>query len=115
MPIWYSFDGEVVRFFTGTQGRAARKTALIERAGAVTLTVQQDSFPYRYVTVEGRVSDVERPPRREHMLGVVERYLPPEVAGGFVDSEIGQATGALVLFSVTPERWYSLDFSQDAG
>ena len=56
MPVWYAYEpGGTLSFFTGTGGRRARKSPLIERAGVLTLLVQQETQPYRYVAVEGTV------------------------------------------------------------
>ncbi len=65
-PVWYAYEpGGDVTFFTGTQGRKSRKSSLIRRAGVLSLTVQQEEFPYRYVTVEGTVVGEDRPPSAE--------------------------------------------------
>lgn len=48
VPLWYHDEpGGTLTFFTGTMGRTARKTGLIERAGLVSPTVQQETFPYK--------------------------------------------------------------------
>ena len=60
--------GGDLTFFTGTQGRKARKIELIRKAGAVSFVVQHDKFPYRYVTVEGPVISMDKPPTSEQML-----------------------------------------------
>ena len=65
VPVWYSYrPGGTISFFTGTQGRKARKTRLIQKAGVLSLSVQREEFPYKYVTVEGTVSGPtgRRPP-----------------------------------------------------
>jgi hypothetical protein len=116
VPLWYSYQpGGNITFFTGTQGRKARKTALIERAGVLSLTVQRAEFPYKYVTVEGTVIRADRPPSAEGMLAIVGRYLPDEMARGFVTTELAHPGGTLVLFTVRPDRWLAFDFGAAAG
>ena len=116
VPIWYGYQpGGNVTFFTGTQGRKARKTELIERAGVVSLCVQRAESPYRYVTVEGTVVGADRPPPAERMLAVARRYLPEEAAQGFVEAELARPGTTLVLFTVRPDRWLSFDFGDEAG
>lgn len=116
VPIWYAYQpGGAITVFTETMGRKARKTELIRKAGVVTLCVQRESFPYRYVTVEGRVAGVDRPPSAEQMLAILRRYLPEEQARGFVDAELGNPASRIVLFTIEPERWRSLDFSEEAA
>ena len=85
-PVWYGYEpGGDLTFFTGTQGRRSRKAGLVERAGAVSLTVHG---PFRYVTVKGPVG-IDRPPSPEQVLAVAHRYLPEEQARGFFEAELG--------------------------
>jgi nitroimidazol reductase NimA-like FMN-containing flavoprotein (pyridoxamine 5'-phosphate oxidase superfamily) len=114
VPLWYGYEpGGNISFFTGTQGRKACKTRLIEKAGVLSLSVQREEFPYRYVTVEGTVVGIDRPPSVEQMLAVARRYLPEEAARGFVDAELGRPSSELVLFTVRPDRWLTADFSEE--
>jgi uncharacterized protein len=96
VPMWYDYTpGGNIRINTGA---GARKSKLIERAGAVTLVVQNEEPPYQYVVVEGTVVDTTTP-------------TPAEVREGgraFVRSMDGQSS---VLFTVRPDRWLSADFS----
>jgi len=115
-PVWYAYEpGGDVTFFTGTQGRRSRKAALVRRAGVLSLTVQQEEFPYRYVTVEGTIFGEDRPPSAEQVLAVARRYMPEEHARGFVQAEIGHPSDEFVLFTVRPDRWLSFDFAAEAG
>jgi hypothetical protein len=114
VPLWYGYEpGGDLTFFTGTQGRKARKTALIEKAGVLSLSVQREEFPYKYVTVECTVVQMDRPPTAEQMLAVARRYLPEEQAQGFVEAELGRPESELVLFTVRPDRWLTADFAED--
>jgi uncharacterized protein len=116
VPVWYAYrPGGEITFFTGTQGRKARKTGLIEKAGVLSLTVQREQFPYRYVTVEGTLVRTDRPPSAEQMLAVVRRYLPEEAARSFVQAELGRPDSELVLFTVRPDRWLTFDFSDEVA
>ncbi len=115
-PVWYAYQpGGTLTFFTGTQGRTSRKTALVEAAGVVSLTVQREEFPYKYVTVQGTVVGTDRPPSAEQMLAVARRYMPEEQAQGFVAAELGRPGGQFVLFTIRPDRWLTFDFSEESG
>ena len=116
VPVWYGYeaDGDLLTFFTGTQGRKARKTGLIEKAGVLSLCVQREEFPYRYVTVEGTVVRADRPPSAGQMLAIARRYLPEQQAGGFVAAELEDPGPELVLFTVRPDRWLTFDFAEEA-
>ncbi len=116
VPVWYGYQpGGHLSFFTGTQGRKARKTRLIQKAGVLSLSVQREEFPYKYVTVEGTVIQTDRPPSAEQMLAVVRRYLPEKEAQGFVAAELEHPGSNLVLFTVRPDRWLTADFADEAG
>jgi uncharacterized protein len=112
VPIWYHYaPGGDLTLFTGSQGQRARKTRLIRRAGVVTMTVQKHDPPWKYVSVECRVVGDDQPPKREQMLRIVERYLPPEAAAGMVDGELAHTESQLVGFTLRPTRWVSFDFA----
>ena len=112
-PIWYGYKpGGSITFFTETQGRKSRKALYIERAGVLSLTVQREEFPYKYVTVEGSVVGSHRPPSAEQMLAIAGRYLPEGAAQGFVEAELAQPRTGPVLFTVRPDRWLTFDFAE---
>ena len=116
MPIWYGYQpGGHVSFFTGTQGHQARKTRLIQKAGVLSLSVQREEFPYKYVTIEGTVVQTDQPPSAAQMIAIARRYLPEESAQGFVQSELARPESTLVLFTIRPDRWLTADFGEDAG
>lgn len=110
-PVWYAYEpGGDLTFFTGTQGRHARKTGLIERAGWLSVNVQHPDLPYRYVTVEGRVVGADRPPTADQVKAIVRRYLPEAAAASFAASELAYPSPSFVVFTVRPERWLTFDF-----
>jgi hypothetical protein len=114
VPVWYAYQpGGELTFFTGTQGRAARKTRLLERAGKLSFCVQQPEYPYKYVTAECTVVKADRAPAAEQVLAVVGRYLPQEAAEGFTAAELSNPAGTFVLFTARPDRWLSFDFADD--
>lgn len=111
-PVWFAptADGGLT-FFTGTQGRPARKKRLIQKTGTVTLCIQNGELPYKYATAEGTVVKAEQPPKPDEMLAVVSRYMPAEAAQGFVQGELANPGPSLVQYTVRPDRWLSMDFS----
>jgi uncharacterized protein len=112
VPIWYHYAlGGDLTIFTGSQGLRARKTGLIRRAGVVTMTVQKHDPPWKYVSVECQVVGDDQPPKREQMLRIVERYLPPDAAAGMVDGELAHPESQLVVFTLRPTRWITFDFA----
>lgn len=112
-PVWYAYQpGGDLTFFTGTQGRKSRKADLLADAGVVSLTVQRETFPYKYVTVEGTVVKSDRPPSSEQMLAIARRYMPEDQARGFAAAELDHPAPGFVLFTVRPDRWLTLDMAE---
>jgi nitroimidazol reductase NimA-like FMN-containing flavoprotein (pyridoxamine 5'-phosphate oxidase superfamily) len=116
VPIWYGYQpGGIFTIFTGTFGRKARKTELIQQAGVLSLSVQREEPPYQYVTVEGTVIQTDQPPTAEQMLAIARRYLPEDHAQGFVAATLAHPGTELVHFTIRPDRWLTADFSDAAG
>ncbi|KAA9158555.1 pyridoxamine 5-phosphate oxidase [Amycolatopsis acidicola] len=108
VPIWYDYTpGGNIRISTGAGRRKAR---LIEEAGVVTVAVQQEELPYKYVVVEGTVVDIKTPSPRDAREAIAANYLGPEEARGFAESSDGSGS---VLFTIRPDRWFTQDFSGD--
>ena len=73
LPIWYQYeDGDVI---IGIDGESM-KAQLLRAAGRAPMTVQDESAPYRYVSVEGPATVTIEP--REN-LSVATRYLGAEL------------------------------------
>ncbi|GAB3151352.1 pyridoxamine 5'-phosphate oxidase family protein [Microbispora hainanensis] len=115
VPVWYAYTpGGNLHFFTGSQGRVARKTRLLQRSKALSFCVQQSEFPYKYVTVECTVVEENWTPSVEEVTAVTSRYLPPDLARAFAEAETAHPAGTFVLFTARPDRWLSFDFVDDA-
>jgi PPOX class probable F420-dependent enzyme len=106
VPMWYDYTpGGNILVNTGA---ASRKSKFIERAGAVTLVVQNEEPPYQYVVVEGTVVDTTTPAPLDVREDIAIRYLGEELGRAFVSSMESQNT---VLFTIRPDRWLTADFS----
>lgn len=103
LPVWYEYQGEVVEF--GMDGMS-RKAELIRAAGRATLTVQDETPPYRYVSVEGPVEVV---PKDRDVLAVATRYLGDELGAWY--AKANPATASTVVFRLSPDHWRTQDFS----
>ena len=114
VPVWHAYQpGGDLTFFTGTQGRTARKVKLLEKAGKVSFCVQKPDFPYRYATVEATIVKADRSPAVADVVAITSRYLPPDAARGFAESEVNRPDGTFVLFHARPDRWSSIEFGED--
>jgi uncharacterized protein len=107
-PIWYGYTpgGSIVI----NTGAGSRKAKLIERAGVVTLVVQNEEPPYQYVVVEGTVVDTTKPAPLDVREEIAVRYLGEEGGRAFVRNMESENS---VLFTVRPDRWLTADFSGD--
>jgi hypothetical protein len=87
-------------------GRGSRKASAIAAAGRLSLCVQDERPPYKYVTVEGPVvmedaTDAER-------LELARRYLGPEGGDAYLAANPG---GRHVMIRMTPEHWLTRSYS----
>ncbi len=104
MPIWYLYEnGDVL---IGMDGDSL-KARLLHAAGRATLTVQTETAPYRYVSVEGPVI-VEATQRDDFEMA--SRYLGPELGRWYADNN--PSTPQSVLARLTPEHWRTMDFAK---
>jgi PPOX class probable F420-dependent enzyme len=105
-PIWYAYKpgGDVVVF----TARDSIKLRLVRSAGRLSLCVQDETAPYRYVSVEGPavIEDRVDPDEREAMA---YRYLPPETAVAYLEANSEQMEGDVTV-RMRPERWRTADF-----
>jgi len=105
VPVWYSYrPGGLLTVLTG---RRSRKAAAIRSAGRFALCVQDDSPPYRYVSVEGPVVSEEELDPAER-LAMARRYLGAAGGDRYVadNPDPGREN---VAFRMRPEHWLSQD------
>ena len=107
VPVWYSYrPGGVV---TILMSATSLKGRLLAAAGRASLCVQDESVPYKYVSVDGPVRierlDHDSQPEVEQMA---IRYLGEEMGRQYADAEIADDEIKVIL---SPERWYSVDYS----
>jgi PPOX class probable F420-dependent enzyme len=113
VPVWYGYTpGGVVRIATGTR---SRKAALLRAAGRMGLCVQDETPPYRYVSIEGPVQIVEIDFARD-IEGLAVRYLGPEMGKRYVEMTAAErAAEPNVLVELTPKHWRSVDYRKMMG
>ena len=87
----------------------SRKAALLRQAGRASLCVQQETRPYKYVSVEGSITAIT-PATTADIRQLATRYLGAEEADAFVAGlEGGGTTGTDCVVRIRPERWLTLD------
>jgi nitroimidazol reductase NimA-like FMN-containing flavoprotein (pyridoxamine 5'-phosphate oxidase superfamily) len=114
-PVWYGYrPGGQITYYTHRTEPKSRKLRLLHEGSVVSLCVQREELPYKYVTVEGTVVKETEAPTVDQMVAIVRRYLPEDDARGYVNGEMESGVN-LVLFTIRPDRWAGLDFGEDAG
>ncbi len=107
LPIWYQYeDGDVII----GMGGGSLKARLLRAAGRATLTVQTETAPYRYVSVEGPVTVAAE---QRDDFSMASRYLGAELGRWYADNN--PSTEESVVVRLTPEKWRSADFSKSLG
>lgn len=76
-PMWYSWDGELLRF-THTTRRA--KLRNIEREPNIALSVADPDSPYRYLQARAVVKSITPDPTGAFYVELAERYGRPNLA-----------------------------------
>jgi nitroimidazol reductase NimA-like FMN-containing flavoprotein (pyridoxamine 5'-phosphate oxidase superfamily) len=112
VPVWYRYEpgGQVVL----VTGRDSRKARLIRAAGRFSLCAQQETPPYRYVSVSGPAAVLEDGgDPREHQV-LADRYLPPREARAYMSGATHDLTQTVTI-RMEPQHWFSADFSSDLG
>lgn len=107
MPIWYQYVDGVVHITIDGDSLKAR---LLRAAGRATMTVQTETPPYQYVSVEG---PVELVPATGDNLAMASRYLGPELGRWYADhNPVGPDS---VDVQLRPEHWRTFDFGKVMG
>ena len=114
VPIWYDYQpGGELWVITG---RDSRKGRLLDSAGRLSLCVQTETPPYRYVSVEGPIVSIEPADVERHTRPMAHRYLGKEMGDGYIAATDGpESREQSVVVRVRPERWLTVDYSKQFG
>ena len=108
LPVWYRYEpGGDVHFVTGG---ASRKATLIRRAGRLSLCVQTETAPYKYVSIEGPVT-IGVPDFERDGQAIAYRYLGQQLGDWYLQTTAAERVNS-ILVTLTPERWLSVDYSK---
>jgi hypothetical protein len=83
VPVWYLYEtGGTVRIMTGP---TSRKAQLIERTGRLSLVVQTETPPYKYVSIQGSATILGASDEEDRRT-VARRYLGREGGDAFLNA-----------------------------
>jgi PPOX class probable F420-dependent enzyme len=99
-PVWFVLDGDDLVFMTwhaSVRGRA------VQRDARVALVVDDETFPYSFVLVEGTATVSRDPQARRHWARrIASRYVPAHRIDAY--AERNAAEGELVV-RINAHRW----------
>jgi PPOX class probable F420-dependent enzyme len=109
VPVWYSYQpGGDISVITA---RDSRKGAAIRAAGRLSICAQDETPPYKYVSVEGPVVVMGAECDAAERLAMARRYLGDQGGDQYAQSN-PDPEGINVVFRMRPERWVSADFGE---
>jgi nitroimidazol reductase NimA-like FMN-containing flavoprotein (pyridoxamine 5'-phosphate oxidase superfamily) len=109
VPVWYSYEpGKLLSLVTGNESRKAR---LPRASGRASLCVQTEELPYRYVSVDGPVVEIEHPAQQAERRALAHRYLDTELGDAYLASTRDVAS-TMTTFRISPEPWLTEDRSK---
>jgi nitroimidazol reductase NimA-like FMN-containing flavoprotein (pyridoxamine 5'-phosphate oxidase superfamily) len=114
VPIWYGYapGGEL---WVVTE-RGSRKGRLLEKARRFSLCVQTETPPYKYVSVEGPITEIAASTLDRDERPLAHRYLGREMGERYLEATGGAAARAQnVVVRMRPERWLSTDYGKQFG
>ena len=109
VPIWYDYQpGRDLWLITD---RGSRKGKLLIEHRRFSLCVQDESPPYKYVTVQGPVVAIEAAEVERDVRPMAHRYLGAEMGDMYVAATAAEG-GNAVLVRMKPETWLTVDYSK---
>ena len=106
-PVWYDYEpGGDAWVLTGPESQKGR---LLSVGTPVTLVAQTEDAPYKYVSVEGRVSAIGPCSSEGDTKPMAIRYLGEQMGTAYAASSGDDSS---VRVSITPERWLTVDYAK---
>ena len=104
-PIWYDYrpDRGVWVLFSPD----SRKGKLANVGTRISLVAQSETPPYKYVSVEGPITSIEKASDDE-LEAMAIRYLGDEMGKAYA----AEGAGASVTASMSIERWLTVDYAK---
>ncbi len=112
-PVWYDYrPGGEVWFLTQ---RTARKGQILQVGARVSLLAQTTTSPYKYVSIEGPVSDIVPSDLLGDLQPMAQRYLGEQGGKDYAAALAERyAQGNAIKVLIRPERWLTVDYAKRA-
>ncbi len=111
VPIWYAYEpGGDLRILIET---GSLKEKLLRQAGRFSICVQDETPPYKYVSVDGPIVSYEPSVKERDEFEMAARYLGKELAHVYVEGTRADPSNRPgIIVTMHPEGWLSTDFSK---
>lgn len=106
-PIWYSYKpgGNIL---VG-MGKNSRKGKLMRQGGQVSLCVQDEAPPYKYVSVEGTIVKIGPTDTNRDTRPMAIRYLGEDIGNQYADQSHDDDS---IQVEIEPRVWLTTDYSK---
>ncbi len=105
-PIWYLYEpGSEIGL---SMGPNSRKAKLLAKGVRVSLVVQTETAPYKYVSVEGEVTSFGPSTDPDFTLKLATRYLGEETGKRYAANAVGDSAVATVRI----DNWLTTDYGK---
>jgi nitroimidazol reductase NimA-like FMN-containing flavoprotein (pyridoxamine 5'-phosphate oxidase superfamily) len=113
VPVWYGYEpGGEVWFVTERDSRKGKLLLLVDR---ISLCVQTESPPYKYVSVEGPIEGIEIADMERHRRALAHRYLGKELGESYLAGSGAEDEDNNIVVRLRPERWLTVDYGKAFG
>lgn len=97
-PVWIDYDGEHV-LFNSAKGR--KKDRNLRDNGRVAISIQDPENPYRYLGLQGEVTEITEEGAVDHIHKLAHKYTGRPY-GNFGEGEVR------VIYKITPDRVWTM-------
>jgi len=114
LPIWYTYEPGADLWIMIEIG--SLKERLLKRAERFTLCVQNETPPYKFVSVEGPIVSMRPSDKERDERNMATRYLGPELGDHYIAATKADPTNRPgVIVTMRPEKWITSDFAKQFG
>jgi nitroimidazol reductase NimA-like FMN-containing flavoprotein (pyridoxamine 5'-phosphate oxidase superfamily) len=111
VPIWYVYEpGGDLWIMVESD---SVKQRLIDRAGRFSLCVQSETPPYKFVSIEGPVTNVRPSDKDRDERFMARRYLGKKLGDVYIEvSKTDPTNRPGLIITMRPETWFTSDFGK---
>ncbi len=107
-PIWYQYEPNDTLWFMADP--KTQKGKLMETGTPVSIVVQTETAPYRYVSIAGQISDVAKGDMEQELRPISRRYLGVKGGDEYVASFESWSSNR---YTIKIDRVMSMGISED--